>query len=117
MKINDVLDCVNKTLEAEREAKGLPKMLGHFIFRIGVEKGMGTIKIFHAHIEFFNVNTKTTYPVIVLHHTMPCPIDKLEESKELVTKKALENFFWALRFGKGAGEYENYVNGVFQGWN
>lgn len=117
MKINDVLDCINRTLEEEREVKGLPKMLGHFLFRIGVEKGMGTIKMFHTHIEFFNMKVGAAFPVVVLHHTMPCPMDKLEEAKELVSIRTLENFFRALRFGKGAGEYENYVNGTFQGWS
>lgn len=116
MRINDVLDCVNKTLEVERESKGLPKMLGHFIFRIGMEKGMGTIKIFHAHIEFFNMKTGTSYRVIVVHHTMHCKMEELEEAKEQLALMALREFFPALRFGFNNITYEKFVNGEFQGW-
>lgn len=117
MKINDILDCINHTLEAEREARGLPLKLGHFIYHVGIEKGMGHIKIFHAHIEFFNMKKNEPYKVIVLHHTMPCKVEELEEAKEKVAIMALKNFFVALRLGKGNGVYENYVTGEFQGWS
>lgn len=116
MKINDVLNCVNNTLEDERRAKGLPPKLGHFIYRIEVEKGMGHIKMFHAHIEFFNMKTGASYRVIVTHHTMPCKVEELEEAKEQIALMALRNFFIALRLGVGKGAYENYVTGEFQGW-
>ena len=116
MKINDVLNCINNTLEEERRVKGLPPKLGHFIYRIGVEKGMGHIKMFHAHIEFFNMKTNTPYRVIVIRHTRPCKVEELEEAKEQVALMALEGFFTALRLGANKGAYENYVTGEFQGW-
>ena len=116
MKINDVLNCVNNTLEDERRAKGLPPKLGHFIYRIGVEKGMGHIKMFHAYIEFFNMKTGASYRVIAIHHTMPCKVEELEEAKEQVALMTLKNFFIALRLGANKGAYENYVTGEFQGW-
>lgn len=116
MKINDVLNCVNNTLEYERRTKGLPSKLGHFIYRIGVEKGMGHIKMFHACIEFFNMKTGASYRVTAIHHTKPCKVEELEEAKEQIALMALKNFFTALRLGANKGAYENYVTGEFQGW-
>ena len=116
MKINDVLNCVNNTLEDERRAKDLSPKLGHFIYRIEVEKGMGHIKMFHAYIEFFNMKTGASYRVIAVHPKMPCKVEELEEAKEQVALMALKNFFTALRLGANKGAYENYVTGEFQGW-
>lgn len=116
MKINDVLNCINKTLEAEREARGLQRVTGHFVFHLDIQKGMGHIKVFHAYIDFFNMKVGAPYHVISITHTLPCPIDKLEETKEQITLMALENFLKALRLGRGKGAYENYVTGEFQGW-
>ena len=61
MKINDVLNCINKTLEVEREARGLQRVTGHFVFHLDIQKGMGHIKTFHAYIDFFNMKYKKTY--------------------------------------------------------
>ena len=73
MKTNDVINCINKTLDAEREAKGLPKMLGHFVFCIDWKKGMGPIKEFQARVDFVNMKYGTTHPVIRYNHVENCP--------------------------------------------
>ena len=116
MKIDDVLNCINRTLEEEREARGLQRVTGHFVFHLDIQKGMGHIKIFHAYIDFFNMKVGAPYHVISVTNTLPCPVDKLEETKEQIILTALENFFKALRLGRGKGAYENYVTGEFQGW-
>lgn len=116
MKIDGVLNCINRTLEEEREARGLQRVTGHFVFHLDIQKGMGHIKIFHAYIDFFNMKVGTPYHVISVTNTLPCPVDKLEETKEQIILTVLENFFKALRLGRGKGAYENYVTGEFQGW-
>lgn len=116
MKIDDVLNCINRTLEEEREARGLQRVTGHFVFHLDIQKGMGHIKIFHAYIDFFNMKVGAPYNVISVTNTLPCPVDKLEETKEQIILTALENFFKALRLGRDKGAYENYVTGEFQGW-
>ena len=114
MKINDVLECVNKTLDKEREAKKL-KVKGHFVHMLNVEKQIGTTKTFHALISFIN-NSGVNIPFIRISHTVACPIEQLEEMKDKVLISLLEDFFAALRFGKGKADYENFVNGTFEGW-
>ena len=116
MKINDVINCINRTLEVERKAKNLPIMLGHFVFYIGWQKGIGPMKEFHASVEFINMKYGTKHRVIAYNSVLNCPYDKIEETKEQVSLKALEYFFQTLRLGEGKGAYENYVNGEFQGW-
>lgn len=116
MKINDVLNCVNSVLEKEREVKGLPKMLGHFVFTLSISKQIGTIKGFVAKVDFFNMKVGAPYCVLQYTNTLPCPVDKLEETKEQMTLQALKGFFEILRFGRDKGAYENFVTGDFQGW-
>ena len=117
MKINDILNCINKTLEAEREVKGLQRMIGHFVFHLNVKKEIGHIKTFYAYIDFYNTKVGAPFRVISVQHACPCPMDKLEDMKDQIALMALENLFKALRFGVGKGAYENFVNGEFQGWN
>ena len=116
MKINDVLECINKTLREERKIKGLPEVLGHFVFYIYWEKRMGAIKAFDARVQFFNIHKGASYPVVSHTYIENCPTDKIEETKEKVTLMVLEMLFKALRLGKGKGAYENFVNGTFEGW-
>lgn len=116
MKINDILECVNRTLVAERKAKNLPEVLGHFVFHIGWERKMGTIKTFHTQIDFINMSKGTPNLVVSESYTVECPTEKLEEMKELMTIRILEAFFKVLRLGRGKGDYENFVKGTFEGW-
>lgn len=116
MKINDILECINRTLVAERKAKNLPEVLGHFVFHIGWERKMGAIKTFHTQIDFINMSKGTPHPVVSEAYTVECPTEKLEEMKELMTIRILEAFFKVLRLGRGKGDYENFVKGTFEGW-
>lgn len=116
MKINQVLECVNKVLDKEREVLGLPKMLGHFEFRISYVKHMGTQKTFSAYIDFINLKHNTgAHHVIAIHNTIACPAAEIEKVEEQLIIQALYNFFEVLS-GKGKGAYENFVNGDFEGW-
>jgi hypothetical protein len=117
MKINDILDCYNAALEGEREDKGLPKTLGHFVFYTHKHREFGHIKAFDAVLSFFNVNTKTAYPVVEKQITVACKIEQEEEFKDKVTKLALKDFICLLSLFHKNGQYEQFVNGDFQGWN
>ena len=117
MKINDILECINKVLVEERKIKNLPEVLGHFVFHLNWEKNLGTIKTFHAYIDFINMKEGAPYTVVSETCTMDCPVDRLDEMKEVMTKKTLTRFFKVLRLGEGKLSYENFVNRDFQGWN
>lgn len=114
IKINDILECVNRVLDKERLAKNL-EVRGHFVHVLNIEKHIGTIKTFHARVDFVN-HWGVVSTVVGLDYSVTCPIEQLEEIKEKVLINLLENFFFALRMGKGKGNYENFVNGTFEGW-
>lgn len=115
MKIDDILECLNRTLDAERKAKNIDTS-GHFIYYIGVKKEIGAVKTFIAYVDFVN-NKQVTNHVIRYEHTCNCPTEKIAETKDIVSLQVLTNLFIALRMGVGKGAYENYVDGSFEGWS
>lgn len=114
MKINDVLECINKTLETERKAKGI-EAIGHFVCHQNYAKRIGTIKEFQTHIDFVNFNTGHTHRVISYFHVENCLQDKVEEIKDRIALKVLKEFFLLLRTGVGIYSYEKFLNGTFDG--
>ena len=115
MKINDVLECINETLDAERKAKKLDTS-GHFLYYMGVEKKIGSTKTFIAYVDFVS-NRRVTSHVIRYEYTCNCPTERIEETKDAVSIQVLTQLFIALRMGAGKGAYENFVNGSFEGWS
>lgn len=115
MKINDVLECLNKTLDVERKVKRIDSS-GHFIYWVEVERKIGTTRTFTAYVDFVN-NKQVTHHVISYKHTCTCPTEKVEEVKDGVSIQALTELFILLRMGIGKGAYENFINGEFEGWS
>lgn len=119
MKINDVIECVNKNIDMEREMRKL-ETKGHFIFFMNYEKKIGQIKEFHAYIQYvkFSVGDNgKPYNVTVIHHTENCPNDKIEEVKEKVALDLLSQFFNALRYSCMSNKYDEFIYGTFEKWN
>lgn len=114
MKINDVIECVNRTLEAERKARGI-EALGHFVYHSSYAKRIGTIKEFQAKIDFVNFNMGYPCRVVSYFHVEDCPQDKVEEIKDKVALKVLKELFCLLRMGVGIYSYEKFLNGTFDG--
>lgn len=115
MKINDVLNCVNKTLEEERGAKGLPKVLGHFVYYLNMQHRMGTNWELQGVIDFVNLAVNTPYTVVSVKKVIRCPSSELDVAGESVALETLTSFFNLVRMERT--EYEKFVNGEFQGWN
>lgn len=114
MKINDVLECINETLDAERKARNLNNS-GHFIYWIGVEKKIGSTRVFTAYVDFINSRQVASH-VIRYDYTCNCPTEKVEETKDAVSIQVLTQLLMVLRMGVGKGAYGNFLNGSFEGW-
>lgn len=115
MKSNDVIECFNRALDIERESKGV-EVYGHFVCVQNVIKRIGDTKTFQVRIDFVNKYC-IAKPVISRDHTMPCPIDKVEDAKELVLKMCLPDLFALPRLGAGKVSWEHFVNGDYEGWS
>lgn len=114
MKINDVLECINRALEDERRAKGI-EAIGHFVCHSNYAKRIGTIKEFQTFIDFVNYKTGCSHRVTSYFHVENCLQDKVEEIKERIALKVLKEFFLLLRTGVGIYSYEKFLNGTFDG--
>lgn len=114
MKINDVIECINRTLEAERKAKGI-EAVGHFVYHSNYTKRIGSIKEFGSFIDFVNFNLGASVRVCSLSYVDTCPVEHIEETKEEIALKTLSEFLLLLRMGTGVYSYEKFLNGTFDG--
>lgn len=117
MKINDVIECVNKALDKERKAK-LIEARGHFVFHINYERMIGSVKKFKATIEFISYgigDNGVPKTVCGVSYVTDCPVESIEQVKDRITLMLLDNFFYLLRAGTGEYNYDNFVNGTFNG--
>ena len=119
MKINDVIECVNKNIDMEREMRKI-QAKGHFVFYLNYEKKIGQIKEVHAYIQYVKFSVEDNgkpYDVVAIHHTESYPNEKIEELKEKVALDLLAQFFRALRYSCMSKKYDEFVNGTFEKWN
>lgn len=114
MKINEILECINKTLDEERALKEI-HCSGHFVAHTLWEKKIGTAKEFHVCIDY--INNGVPYKYSAIHHTCQCPVEDIDNMKEQVELMALTQFFKALRLSVGNSSYEGVLKGDFKGWN
>ena len=115
MKINDVLNCINKTLEEERKAKGLPKVLGHFVYYLNMQHVIGTNWELQGAIDFVNLAVNNPYTVVSVKKVIRCSSSELNTAGEPVALETLTEFFKILR--ERQTEYGKFVKGDFQGWS
>lgn len=119
MKISDIIECVNKNIDMEREMRKI-QAKGHFVFYLNYEKKIGQIKEVHAYIQYIKFSVGDNgkpYDVVAIHHTESCPNDKIEELKEKVSLDLLTQFFRTLRYSCMSKKYDEFVNDTFEKWN
>lgn len=114
MKINEVLECVNKVLDQDRAVNNI-ECNGHLVAHTSWEKKIGTAKEFHVYIDY--VNGDQTYKYISKHHICQCPADEVDSMKNQVELMALELLFKAFRFGVGVCSYDSLMRGEYKGWS
>ena len=108
MKINDILNCINKSLEKERQEKQINKK-GFFIFYGNYKKCIGSIKEFDYYIDFV-INKNTKYHISAVHFSVPCLSNDIESFKENVIEPALfTDLFEKLKL-----EYDKFLNVVIK---
>lgn len=112
MKINDVIECINKTLEKERKALGI-EAIGHFVYQSACVNRIGTVKEFQASINFVNFNIGHTIRVCSYYALESCPTDKVEEVKDRIALNVLEELLLLLRTGVDTYSYDKFLNGTF----
>lgn len=92
MKIDDVLECLNKTLDEIRAKKGYTTK-GHFISTMNIKKSMGPYKQCYITIIYVNLDTKTTTPVSEGSYMERVLVDRVEEFVKVAEQYALTKFF------------------------
>lgn len=114
MKINDIMECANKALEAIRQIRGID--CNHFFTaRRELARKMGPIKEFTLRIEYIKPNEKTI-AVITKKHTQKA-LEGQEENDvwEMVEKDCLSGFFALITMGKGPLSWDKFVTGEYNG--
>lgn len=91
MKINDVLECLNKVLDSERGEDS--KVQGHLIAMTEIKKSMGPYKHAYTHIYYIDLNNKEKYEYCTGDVMDRCTIDKEDKLKEKSEKAALTKLF------------------------
>lgn len=116
IEINNVIECLNKTLDTERRMNNLPEATGHFVFYLSWEKEIGAVKTFYANISFVNIKDNSVHPVVKINHTISCPISEIDKAKEQVACEALQRLFIILRVASNKNTYDTFLKGDFKGW-
>lgn len=92
MRINDVLESFNKTIEEERHRTGI-KNRGHFISVTTIEKAMGPYKKYHVVIFYVDIDKGENIEFISKYYTHKVPKGKEESIQKIVDCDILTAFF------------------------
>ena len=108
MKINDVLEAINSTLETERTKRSL-NVKGHFVAVIEIQKALGQYKKYHVSIIYIDISNKENIDFISKYYTHKTPKEKEDKVKTTVECEVLIPFF-----SKVIENWENIVKGVWK---
>lgn len=111
MKINDILNCINKSLEKERQEKQISKK-GFFMSYGNYKKCIGNIKEFNYYIDFV-IDKNTKYHISSVSYSVPC----LSNEVELFKENTIEPALFTDLFEKLKTEYDKFLNVVFEDGN
>lgn len=92
MRVNDVLESFNKTIEEERHRTGV-KNKGHFISVITIEKAMGPYKKYHVVIFYIDTDNKKNIEFISKYYTHKVNKGKEDSIQKIVECEVLTAFF------------------------
>lgn len=92
MRINDVLESFNRTIEEERHRTGI-KNRGHFISVTTIEKAMGPYKKYHVTIFYIDTDKGENIEFISKYYTHKVPKGKEESTQKIVECEVLTAFF------------------------
>ena len=106
MRINDVLEALNKSIDIEREHKEI-KVLGHFTSYTNIEKAIGPYKRISIHINYINKSRKAI-PFVGVCLTERCLTDKEDKA---IAKAEIEVLIRL--FSKYKEEYKEIVEGTY----
>ena len=112
MKINDIIECINQTLDIRRNTLKI-KSKAFFTIRKAIERKMGPIKVFHTYIEFQNEGK--TYPVYKSSN-----IERVIEGQESdiwnrIDKETVKALMNIMLYGVGIYSWDKFVTGEYHG--
>ena len=88
MKINEVLECINKVSDSKRE-----NTHGHLIAVTEIKKSMGPYRQAYTHIYYIDLDKKDKYEYCTASIMDRCTKDKEDKLKERCEKEALIKLF------------------------
>lgn len=92
MRIDDVLECLNKTLDELRARRGITTK-GHFISTMNIKKSMGPYKQCYIIIYYVNLDTKINTPFTEGTYMERVLVDRVEDFIKVAEQYALTKFF------------------------
>lgn len=92
MKIDDVLECLNKTLDELRAKRGITTK-GHFVSTMNIKKSMGPYKQCYITIIYVNLDSKINTPVSEGTYMERVLVDRVEEFISVAERYALTKLF------------------------
>lgn len=92
MKIDDVLECLNKTLD-ELRAKRSITTKGHFVSTMNIKKSMGPYKQCYITIIYVNLDSKINTPISEGTYMERVLVDRVEEFIGVAERYALTKLF------------------------
>lgn len=88
MRFNDILNEINKVIEALRVTREL-YIKGHLVSTMQIHKSMGPYKQFYLYIDYIDTDNNQSYRLLTNSLMAKAPSDKLEEIKIELEKSSL----------------------------
>lgn len=109
--LSDILAVINKSLELEREKKGI-EAKGHFSHSTYSFNDNGDV-VWEVFVYFF-VDENHKYPVLRLRHKLDKELFSDKEKEAHKFDMNVLTYLWQLiKFGKGEYDYTKFVDGTF----
>lgn len=112
MKINDIIECMNQTLDSKRSTMSDPSN-AFFTIRKTIDRKMGPIKVFTTYIEFHN--GEENYLVYKDIHTCRSLEGQEGDKWEELDKETIKQLMNLMVYGEGKLSWDKFVTGEFHG--
>jgi hypothetical protein len=108
MKIDDIINCINRNIKDDRLLKNLNSNLGHFVCHYIWKRHIGAVKEFIISISFVK-NKKNVILVVDERTVVNCKLEKIEEYEDKIALSLLSKFLKILHI-----EYDKFVTGEYE---